>query len=134
MRSPDGVAARRGAAMRPEARSGAVERRAPAMALAVARAAGAGEGSGGRRDAGGGRRGPGGGAEGPRRALRAGGGEEVRLPRGATWMAEAGGGGRVRPGADTSVGADLAGMIFFRVSGRGRDPKTEGCINRHRGS
>ena len=23
---------------------------------------------------------------------------------------------------------------FFRVSGRGRDPKTEGCIYRHRGS
>ena len=40
----------------------------------------------------------------------------------------------VRPGADTSVGADLAGMFFFRVSGRGRDPKTEGCIYRHRGS
>ena len=56
---------RGGAARLPEARSGAVERRAPAMALVAARAAGAGEGSGGLRDAGGGRRGPGGGAEGP---------------------------------------------------------------------
>ena len=36
---------------------------------------------------------------------------------------------RTRPSA-----ADLARMIFFRVSGRGRDPKTEGCIYRHRGS
>ena len=50
---------------------------------------------------------------GPRVGLRAGGRGDVVLPRGATQLAEAGGGGRCPAGADTSVGADLAGMIFF---------------------
>ena len=81
------------------------------------------------------RRGDDAGWGGPRVGLRAGGRGDVVLPRGATWMAEAGGGGRVRPGADTSVGGGGRRFsFFFRVSGRGRDPKTEGCIYRHRGS
>ena len=29
---------------------------------------------------------------------------------------------------------EICFSFFFRVSGRGRDPKTEGCIYRHRGS
>ena len=114
------------------AESGAEERRAPAMALAAARAAGAGEGSGGRRDAGGGRRGPGGGAEGPRRALRAGGGEEVRLPHGGTGVV-GGAGGRVRSGGG-HVRRWLGVFFLARVSDGGRRDPNGGGINRHRGS
>ena len=87
MRSPGGVAAWRGEAMRPEARSGAVERRAPAMALAAARA----PGRGWRVTWAGRRRG------GPRVGLRAGGRGDVVLPRGGTGVV-GGAGGRVRSG------------------------------------
>ena len=104
----------------------------------------AAHGGAGRRRRGGRRRwrreAPGGGARrlgrgGFPRAWRAGGGEAV--PR-ATWRRLSGGGveltlsgaGRTRP----SARGDLFFFYFFRVSGRGRDPKTEGCIYRHRGS
>ena len=75
--------------------------------------------------------------EGPAWACGPAGAAMWARPRGGTALAEAGGGvertlsgaGRTRPSA-----AEEGIFFFIRVSGRGRDPNTEGCIYRHRGS